>query len=185
MLSYSIEELKQMGIQVHGNNIKISKFVNIYNPKNLILHDNIRIDDFTIISCKGIVEIFNYVHIGAHCFVSSATKIVFGNYSCISPGVKLFGACDDFSGEFMTNPVVPSEFLNVTTGDIIFESHALVGSNSVVLPNVVLAEGTAIASLSLVKKNTERWTIYGGIPIKKIKERSNNCKELEHLLHHP
>jgi galactoside O-acetyltransferase len=182
MFTYSIEELKQMGVKVQGNNVKISKFVNIYNPRNLILHDNIRIDDFTIISCKGIVEIFNHVHIGAHCFISSATKIVFGNYSGISSGVKLFGACDDFSGEFMTNPMVPSEFLNVTEGDIIFEPHALVGSNSVVLPNVILAEGTAIAALSLVKKSTEKWFMYGGIPTKKIKKRSNKCLALEKQL---
>ena len=54
-----------MGVTIHGENIKISKFVNIYNPKNLILHNNIRIDDFTIISCKGSIEIFNNVHISA------------------------------------------------------------------------------------------------------------------------
>ena len=52
---YTIEDLEKMGVKVYGKNINISKFVNIYNPKNLILLDNIIIDDFTIISCKGII----------------------------------------------------------------------------------------------------------------------------------
>ena len=73
---YTIEDLEKMGITIYGKNINISKFSNIYNPQNLILHDNIRIDDFTIISCKGLVEIFNYVHISAQCFISSTTKII-------------------------------------------------------------------------------------------------------------
>ena len=60
---YSINELEAMGITIYGKNIKITKFVNIYNGKNLILHDNIRIDDFTIISCKGTIEIFNNVSV--------------------------------------------------------------------------------------------------------------------------
>jgi galactoside O-acetyltransferase len=176
---YSIEDLKNIGVIVYGKNIKISKFVNIYNPKNLILHDNIRIDDFCIISCKGTIEIFNNVHISAQCFVSSATNIIFGNYSGISVGVKLFGGCDDFSGEYLTNPTIPNKYTNVIIGDIILKDHVLIGSNSIVLPNVILAEGTAIGSNSLVKKSTNEWKIYGGVPIKEIKDRSRNCLELQ------
>jgi len=176
---YSIDELKNMGATVYGTNIKISKFVNIYNAKNLILHDNIRIDDFCIISCKGTVEIFNNVHISAQCFVSSATKIVFGNYTGISVGCKLFGGCDDFSGEYLTNPTIPEKYLNVTKGDIILKDHVLVGANSIVLPNVILAEGTAVGCSSLVKNNTQAWKIYGGVPVKILKDRSNKCLELQ------
>ena len=56
---YTFEDLIKMGVKVYGKNIYISKFVNIYTPQNLILHDNIRVDDFTVISCKGVIEIFN------------------------------------------------------------------------------------------------------------------------------
>ena len=80
---YTKEELIELGAKIYGDNIYISKFTNIYNPSNLILHDNIRIDDFTIISCKGIIEIFNYVHISAQCFISSSTKIMIGNFSLL------------------------------------------------------------------------------------------------------
>jgi len=176
---YDIKELKIMGITVYGDNVLVSKFVNIYNPKNLILHNNIRIDDFTVISCKGIVEIFNNVHIGSQCMISCSTKIIFGNYCGISSGVKLFGGCDDFSGDFLTNPTIPEKYLNVQKGDIILEQHTLIGASSIVLPNVVLGEGTSIAALSLVKKNTEPWKIYGGTPIKYLKDRNKNCLKLQ------
>jgi NAD(P)-dependent dehydrogenase (short-subunit alcohol dehydrogenase family)/acetyltransferase-like isoleucine patch superfamily enzyme len=179
---YTIEELKSKGITVRGKNISISKYVNIYNPQNLILHDNIRIDDFTVISCKGTVEIFNYVHIGCHCLISCSTKIVFGNYTGISSGVKLFGGCDDFSGDFLTNPTVPTKYSNVSCGDIILENHVLIGANSLVLPNVILKEGTSVAALSLIKKDTEPWKIYGGCPAKVLKDRHQNCLILEKKL---
>ena len=85
--------------------------------------------------------------------------VLFGNYSGISVGVKLFGGCDDFSGEYLTNPTIPNKYTNVIIGDIILKDHVLIGSNSIVLPNVILAEGTAIGSNSLVKKSTNEWKI--------------------------
>ena len=178
----TIEQLKEKGITVYGNNILVSTSVNIYNPYNLILHDNIRVDDFTIISCKGKVEIFNNVHIGSHCMISSSTKIIFGKYSGISSGVKLFGGCDDFSGDSLTNPTIPTKYLNVQYGDIVLEEHVLVGSNSIILPNCLLKKGTVIAAMSLVKKNTEEWKMYGGCPIKFLKERNKGCLVMQQQL---
>ena len=172
---YTISELKEMGITVHGNNVLVSNLTRIYNPKNLILHNNIRIDDFTIISCKGLVEIFNYVHIASNVLLSCSTKIILNDYTGISAGVKVFGGSDDYTGKFMTNPTVPSEFTSVKKGDIILEKHALVGANSVILPGVTLKEGTSVGALTLVHKSTEEWKIYSGMPMKILKDRSKDC----------
>ena len=180
--SYSIDELKELGIKVFGKNIKISKFVNIYNPTNLILHDNIRIDDFTILSCKGSIEIFNNVHISTHCFITSSTKIIIGKYSGISSGTKVFGSSDDYSGNFLTGPTIPSKYLNVQNGDIIIKNHVVIGSNSVIMPNITIEEGTAIGVNSFINKNTDEWKIYAGSPIKFIKNREKNCLKLQKLL---
>jgi acetyltransferase-like isoleucine patch superfamily enzyme len=176
---YSLQYLKQIGVNLLGTNINISKYARIYNPTNLTIHDNVRIDDFTILSCKGKIEIYNNVHISAQCFISSSTSIIIHSYSSISVGVKLFGSNDDYSGNFMANPTVPKQFLNVTNGDIIIEKHSIIGSNSVVLPNITIAEGTAIGCQSFVNKTTESWKIYAGSPIKYIKNRHKNCLVLE------
>ena len=52
-------------------------------------------------------------------------------------------------------------------------------SGTVILPNLIIGEGTAVGALSLVKKNLEEWSIYAGNPIKKIKDRSKKLLELE------
>ena len=175
---YSIDDLEKMGIKIYGKNIHVSKFANIYNPKNLILHDNIRIDDFTIISCKGIIEIFNYVHISAHCFISSTTRIIIGNFSAISVGTKLFGGCDDFSGKYLANPTISTTFTNVKKGDILIGENVIVGANSVIMPCININEGSVIGANSFVNKNCEPWKIYAGSPIKFIKNREQSCLEI-------
>jgi acetyltransferase-like isoleucine patch superfamily enzyme len=175
---YTLKELEIMGIKIYGKNISISKFVNIYNPKNLILHDNIRIDDFTIISCKVTIEIFNYVHISAQCFISSSTKIIIGNYSSISVGTKIFGGCDDFSGEYLANPTIPKKYTNVKIGDILIGDYVIIGSNSVIMPDIKINEGVAIGSNSFINKNCDSWKIYAGTPIKLIKNRKTDCLNL-------
>lgn len=175
----SIDKLIKMGIKILGNNIKVSKLARIYNPTNLTLHSNIRIDDFTILSGKGKINIGNYVHIGSHSFISSYENITLQDYSGISSGVKLFGSSDDYSGNFMTNPTIPSEFLGTKTGNIELEKHVIIGAGSIVLPNIIIKEGTAIGCLSLINKTTEPWKIYAGNPGKIIKDRNKNCLTLE------
>jgi len=167
---YSLNSLKKMGVKVLGDNVKISKLSRIYNPKNLTIYNNVRIDDFTILSGRGNIILKNYIHIGPFCFLTSYSNIIMNNYSGLSSGVKLFGSSDDYSGNFMTNPTIPSKYLGTKYGDIILNNHSIIGSNSMVLPNVVIGEGTAIGSYSLVNKDTNEWYIYGGTPIKVIKE---------------
>ena len=38
---YTIDELKGLGVTIYGDNIKISKFTNIYNPSDIRLKQNI------------------------------------------------------------------------------------------------------------------------------------------------
>jgi galactoside O-acetyltransferase len=182
MKYYCLNFLRELGVKIYGKNIKVSKLAQIYNAKNLILHDNIRIDDFTILSGNGIIEICNYVHIGSHCNISSSVNVKLSNFSGISSGVKIYGSSDDYSGMSLTGPTVPSRYTNITKGTVLLEKHVIVGSNSVILPNITLKEGTSIGALSLVNKNTEQWTIYAGIPIKPIKKRHSNCLKLEKCL---
>jgi galactoside O-acetyltransferase len=57
--------------------------------------------------------------------------------------------------------------------------HVIVGCNSVILPNIALADGVAIGALSLVNKDCAAFGIYAGSPAKRIKERSRNLLALE------
>ena len=57
--------------------------------------------------------------------------------------------------------------------------HVIIGSGTIILPGVTIGDGTAIGSLSLVKKNVEENIIASGIPAKKIGDRKLNIYELE------
>jgi len=179
---YSLQYLKKIGVKLLGSNINISKYARIYNPKNLTIHDNVRIDDFTILSGNGLINIGNYVHISSGVLMLSGTNIICSNYSNIASGVKLYGKTDDFSGNYMIGPCIPSLYTNVKKGDIIIEPHVILGASTIVLPNITLKEGTAVASLSLVNKNTEAWKLYGGIPIKILQEREKKCLVYQKIL---
>src|SRR5690606_9163286 len=93
--------------------------------------------------------------------------------------VSIYSSNDDYSGETLTNPMVDEEFKNVTYAPVTIGKHVIVGSGSVVLPGVILHDGAAIGSLSLVNKDCEKLWIYAGTPCKKIKPRSARMFELE------
>ena len=54
----------------------------------------------------------------------------------------------------------------------------IIGSNSVMMPNIVIEEGAVVGANSFVNKNCSSWKIYAGTPMKFIKNRSKNCLEL-------
>jgi len=180
----SIESLKRMGITVLGKNIKVSTKCSIYNPKNIVLHDNIRIDDFTVLSASGQLVIKNYVHIAHQCLVNAAKQIVFEDFSNISSGVKLYGASDDFSGLSLMGPTVDLYYRNIKSENIILSKYTTIGANTVILPGVHFGTGTIIGAQSLVLRDTEPWKIYAGSPARIIGNRQRKLLEYEGALEH-
>ena len=51
------------------------------------------------------------------------------------------------------------------------ESHAIIGTNTVVLPDVVIGEGAAVSAGSVVTRSLEPWGVYAGTPARRIKAR--------------
>jgi len=175
---YSLKNLKNMGVKVLGTNIQINKSVKIYNPTKLTLYNNVRIDDFTILAGSGNITIKNYIHISSHCIFISGTFIEINNFCSVSFGCRLIGNNDDYSGAYMANPTIPKNLTNVNKGFITLNEHCLIGCNSIIFPNILLDTGTVVGAASLVNKSTDKWGIYVGIPIKKIKQRKNTCEKL-------
>ena len=91
----------------------------------------------------------------------------------------MLASFDDYSGESLTNPTVPSSYRNYTSADIALGRHVIVGANSIIGPGVEVGEGAAIGALSLVVSKVNDWTIVGGVPAKEIKKRSKNLLLLE------
>ena len=102
------------------------------------------------------------------------------DFSAISHGTKIYSASDDYSGGYLTNAVIPDKYKNVKRGLVTLKKHSLIGSSSVLLPGVVVGEGTTVGAMSLVSKNLDDWSVYAGIPAKKIKDRPRDLLRLEH-----
>ncbi len=167
-----------MGFKSLGCNVLISDKASIYNHDQIEIGDYSRIDDFCVISGK--VKIGRNVHIAVFCNVAGGEKgITFGDFSGLAYGCHVFTQSDDYSGTTLTNPTVPDEYKREIKREIFIGRHSIVGTNSLVFPGVILAEGTAVGGHSMITKSTEEWSIYFGNPAKRIKERKKDLLNLE------
>lgn len=176
----SKSELMRMDFKYVGENVKISNRAVFHNPQNIEIGNNVRIDDYCVISGgAGGIKIGDYVHIAVYCSIIGKGRVVMENFSGLSSRVSIYSSNDDYSGNFLTNPTVPSEYTNVSHGDVHLKKHVIVGAGSVILPNVVLEEGVAVGSLSLVTKSVEEYKIVVGNPARVLKDRKRNLTDLE------
>lgn len=177
---YSDEELKSIGFREVGKNVRLSRKASIYTPDEIRIGDNVRIDDFCILS--GNITLGSYIHISAYTALYGKFGIVLEDFVTISGGVLVYSQTDDYSGSYMTNPMVPEEYLNVTGGTVLFKKHSIVAAGCIVFPAITLNEGAAVGAMSLVNKDIPAWTICAGIPAKPIKERKQLLLEYENKL---
>lgn len=169
------EQMMNMGFASIGNNVLLSDKASYYNCKNIRIGNNVRIDDFCVLSAGiGGITIANYVHIAVFSSLIGAGHISLADFCNISSRVSIYSSNDDYSGTAMTNPTVPEAFTNVYHADVTLDCHVIIGSGAVILPGVVLEEGVVIGALSLVKKDCLSFGIYAGVPVKKIGERKRN-----------
>ena len=174
---YTEEELKELGLKSYGKDVLISRKASIYSPSKIIIGNNVRIDDFCILSGK--IEIGSNVHISAFVALYGGDEgIYFDDCSGASARTTIFALTDDFSGEYMTNSMIEEKYRNVIKGKVKIGKYAQIGANCVVLPNVIIGEGCAVGALSLVKNSLEDFTICAGVPCKKIKDRSKRLLDL-------
>ena len=178
MAYYTEEELQTLGLKYLGKNVKISDKASIYNHEQIEIGDNSRIDDFCVISGK--IKIGKNVHITPTCLVAGGIEgIIFEDFTTIAYGVQVFTQSDDYSGKTMCNSTIPKKYKEEIFNEVILKKHSIVGAASVIMPGVILGEGTSIGAMSLVLKSTKPWGIYVGNPVKRLKDRKKDLLELE------
>lgn len=166
---YSVEELSALGVQQYGDDVRISRKASLYNPEKLRIGDHVRIDDFCILS--GEITLGSYIHISAYAAIYGSMGVAMDDFSGLSPRATLFSAMDDFSGDYLINPMVDNRFTNVKGGKIRLGKYVQIGAGSIVFPCVEIAEGSVVGALSLVNKSLPSWGVYGGVPAHFLKER--------------
>lgn len=178
MAFLSEQSLKEMGFKALGAGVKISDKAAIYNPELIEIGDYSRIDDFCVVSGK--VSIGRNVHIAVFCNVAGGELgVTLEDFSGLAYGCHVFSQSDDYSGKTLTNPTIPENFKKVLRAAVTLKRHVIIGTCSVVLPGVTVDEGTSVGAMSMVTKSTEPWSVYFGIPAKKLKSRKKDLLILE------
>ena len=178
---YNEHELAGFGFKSVGTNVRIAKNMTIIGLENISLGSNVRIDGYgTLVAAgTGSLSIGSFVHIGGWCYLSAGDGIVMEDFSGISQGVRIYSRSDDYTGEYLTNPTVPAKFTGLTCGTVTLKRHVIIGSGTVILPNVTIGEGTSVGALSLVNRSLNPWGVYFGSPAKRLMDRSKKLLELE------
>lgn len=180
MVFLTEQELSTIGFKSIGKGVCISPKASFHNPGNIVIGEHSRVDDFCVLSAgTGGIVIGKYVHISCYVSLIGRGMITLGDFVTVSHKVSIFSSNDDYSGEHLTNPTIPELYTNIDYGNVVLQKHVIVGTGTIVLPNVIIGIGTAIAALSLVKQDCGEFEIHGGIPAKKICERKHNLLKLE------
>jgi acetyltransferase-like isoleucine patch superfamily enzyme len=112
------------------------------------------------------------IEIGNHVLINTGTKIggqngiKIGDYVLIGYNVNLVSENHAYS-----NPLQPIKNQGYYGGPIVLEDDVWIGANSVILPSVKIGRGAIIGANAVVTKNVAPFSIVGGIPAKKIKDR--------------
>ena len=179
---YSEEELRTLGLKSYGSNVLISRKASIYSADKIEIGNNVRIDDFCILS--GRITLGSYIHIAAAVLMYGGDAgIIVSDYSTISSRGAVYAVSDDYSGETMTNPMVPDKYRGCWEDAVYIGKHVIIGTGCTILPGVAVSEGTSVGAHSLINKRTEPWSIYYGAPAKKKSDRSRKlltlCSQFE------
>lgn len=173
---YTPEELSKIGFKSCGEGVLVSRYARVYSPQKISIGDNVRIDDYCILS--GAITLGSHIHISPYVALYGAMGIEFEDYTGISAHSVVYSAMDDFGGDYLVGSVHPEKLTNVTGGKVLVRRFSQIGVNCVVFPNLTIGEGVAIGACSLVTKSLDGWGIYVGMPARRQRDRNRNMTKL-------
>jgi acetyltransferase-like isoleucine patch superfamily enzyme len=155
-----------------GIDVFLNEFISITRPELVEIGNHVAID-FGFVCTTGLV-IGDYVHISPHVSVigGKKTSLNIEDFCFISTGSRMICGSELFQGDGLIGPMIPDEFKdNQILEPITLKRFSGVCANSVVMPGVVMSEGSVLGANSFLKESTEPWTIYAGSPARPIKQR--------------
>jgi putative colanic acid biosynthesis acetyltransferase WcaF len=135
-----------------GANTHICPKARIWAPWNLVCSDKVAIADEAI--------------------VYNPARIELGSHAIVSQQAYLCGATHDYE-----NPRFPLVALPISIG-----SYAWVCARATVQPGVSVGDGAVLALGSVAAHDLNPWTVYGGVPARKIKVRRTVLFEKEEAI---
>ena len=146
-----------------GKNVYIGRFVYLWAKHGITVGDNFYIGKFSQIECDA--EIGNNVIIGNQVGIVGKYD---HHYQQIGIPTRLASQIreDDYNWKGIDEK-------------IIIEDDVWIGFGSIVLTGIRVGQGSIIAAGSVVTKDVLPFSIYGGVPAKKIRDRFDSESDLK------
>lgn len=163
----------------------ISTACRIRYPDHFKIGDGSIVDDYCYIAVRFHVGIGSHVASGCNFGGGNKRTFTLGDFSGIASGATVLCGSSDFVNGLVTIPPPGMEDVDCEyslEGDVTFGDCTGLGSNSLVMPDNVVPEGTVIGALSFVPSRFSflSWSVYAGNPIRHIKAR-NRAKVLRQV----
>lgn len=149
-----------------GQGTVIYPAARIIKDEVIEIGDFSQIDDFAFIYGGLGITIGKYVHICSFVSIIGGGELVVGDYVGIAVGCRLITGTNLKEGHMTA--AAPRETQKVVRGKIVLERDVCLGTNVVVFPSVTIGEGAIIGVGSIVRHNIPPWTIWAGVPIRRI-----------------
>lgn len=153
---------------------------NNFKNANVIIGESSYVDSNIVFEKDfGVFEVGENSFIGGATF-SIAESILIGDNVQIAWGTLFFDHNSHSLDYKVRSRDLENRFNNIKEWDnigvnkIIIQDDVWIGANSIILKGVILKQGTVIAAGSVVTKNTEPFSLYGGNPAKFIKKLQND-----------
>jgi acetyltransferase-like isoleucine patch superfamily enzyme len=161
-------EVVRQHLQSCGAGTKVFRGCRLVGGSKIQLGRHCQIDEGVWMFAGEGISICNHVHFAFGSSVSGGGRCILRDFVGIGAGVRLITGTDLIEGEGLTNPTIPEQLRRVRRGIVEIGAHAVVFTNSVVLPDVTIGEGAVVAAGSLVHRDLEPWGIYAGNPLVQI-----------------
>jgi galactoside O-acetyltransferase len=161
-----LSELRQL-----GKDCTIFRLAQLIKPEVISIGRGCQIDDFSWIHGGQGLDIGDRVHICAFASIAGGGKVTIGNYAGLSAGVRVISGSENPFGKGLTNPCIPPEYRSVKRSFVSIGEHALIFTNTIILPGVSIGDGAIAMPGSVVRDDLDAWGIYKGDPAEKISVR--------------
>ncbi len=143
--------------------IKLGNHVNI--TRGAILHGNIEIDDYTVLSGPSIdiFTLFDKVKIGKYCSIARQVTIQEGNH-------QISTVSANFPQRFF-QPDIDRRLGYNSSGNIEIGNDVWIGAQAVIVNDVTIGDGAIVGANALVNKDVPPFAIVAGVPAKVIRFR--------------
>lgn len=144
------EPIKKCMLGKHGRNIHVGHNVT-GNLENIYCGNNVSLGSENLFLSSNAK-----VHIGDNVMFGPRVTVITGDHRIDVPGKPM---------------IAVTEKLPENDQDVVFEGDNWIGANVTILKGVTVGEGAVIAAGAVVTKNIDKYSIWGGIPARKLRDR--------------